>query len=139
MQQEPRFISKALQGVYLQFRDNDKWITVRDLNISSYERLNFYDDRVREYINLDKFNLNISYQGKEMKINFTHHHDLLLREEVSNRLRLAMLSNNKWIYIYFQMIVDEDGRRVMKPTAAADDPSAINVVYKDQETGSAER
>ena len=133
MKQEPRFISKVLQGVYLQFRDKDKWITVRDFNVSSYERLHFYDDTVRKYIDLDKLNLNISYQGKQMKINFTHHHDLLLREQVSNRLRLAMLSNNKWIYMYFQIIVDENGRRVMKPTAAADDPNAINVVYKDKE------
>ena len=133
MERERKFISDALQAVYLQFRDNDTWMTIRDFNPSSYERLHFYDERVREYINLDLLNLEISYQTKGMQIKLTHDPNLLIRERVSNRLRLAILSENKWIYMYFEMIEDEDGRRVMTPKAAADDPSAIKVVYKDNQ------
>ena len=131
MERERRFISDALQAVYLQFKDKDKWMTIRDFNPSIYERLHFYDDRVREYIDLDRLNLEVSYSEKGMQISGTNDPNLLLRERVSNRLRLAILSKNKWIYMYFQIIEDEDGRRVMKFKPAADDPSAINVAYKD--------
>ena len=128
MGRERRFISDALQAVYLQFRDNDQWMTVRDFNPSSYEQLHFYDDRVRRYINLDLLNLEISYRNKEIQVTGKFDPDLLVHGDVSNRLRLALLSNNKWVYLHFDIVIGENGSPVMKFRVSADDPNAINVV-----------
>ena len=136
MEQERKFISDALQGVYLQFRDKDKWMTVRDYNPSSYQQLHFYDDKVRQYINLDLLKFKISYRDKGMNVSLTNDPNLLVRGAVSNRLRLAILSNNKWIYLTFDIEESEDGSPVMKPRASSDDPSAIKVVYKNDKTAS---
>ena len=91
----------APQVVYLQFRDKDKWMTVQDFNPSINDRLHLYDDRVREYINLELLNLKVSYSDTHMQARFKNDPDLLIRGEVSNRLRLAIRTNNQWIYVNF--------------------------------------
>ena len=69
-----------------------------------------------------------SGRNKEIQVTGKVDPDLLVRGDVSNRLRLASLSNNKWIYLHFDIVIGENGSPVMKFRVSADDPNAINVV-----------